>query len=157
MKIAKRMFVLLIGVLLVAACAHQPNTAGKLISYKNDCVPVSVEEAAPLPKLANIKEIVYFDFDKREVREDSLPIIDKVAGLMKENPDTVLLLAGHTDKYGSDAYNMVLSKDRAETVKSLLVSKGVPADKIQTEWFGKGDLISKINKENRRVLILSVE
>ena len=154
MRIAKVLVVLMMVALFSMACAQTV----KRIADQPGYGVVSVEEkAAPLPKIAKIQEIVYFDFDKKVVREDSLQTLDKVAELMKANPDTALVLAGHTDNYGSDEYNVGLSKARAETVKAELVARGVPADMIKTEWFGKGNLISKINKENRRVLILSVE
>jgi len=155
MRIAKLLVVLMMVAMFSMACSQ---TGDKRIADQPGYGVVSVaEKAAPLPKIAKIQEIVYFDFDKKVVREDSLQTLDKVAELMKANPDTVLALTGHTDKYGSDEYNLSLSKARAETVKAELVSRGVPADMISIEWFGKGNLISKIHKENRRVLILSVD
>ena len=149
--------VIVIGLLMVVGCAtYYPNPV-KPVMTKACEVSVAEIQAAPLPKIAQIKEIVYFDFDKDVVRKDSVPILDKVAEAVKANPDTVLLLKGHTDKWGTDAYNMGLSKRRADSVKAELVSRGLKADMIKTEWFGESDLISKINRENRRVVILTVE
>ena len=146
---------LLVIVALSFGCAEQQR---KIIADQPGYGIVSVEAPpAALPKVANIKEIVYFDFDRVKVMEDSLPTLDKVADLMKANPDTFLVLSGHTDKIGSDNYNLGLSRDRAQTVKNELVDRGVPADMIKMTWFGKNDLISQINKENRRVLILGVD
>ena len=77
---------------------------------------------------------------------------------MKKNPDTVIALKGHTDKYGADDYNQTLSENRANAVKAALVDEGVPAGSIKSvEGFGKTQLIPNLsNRENRRVLILSI-
>jgi len=155
MKFAKLLAVLVMVGLMTFACAEQQR---KIIADQPGYGVVSVEAPpAALPKVAEIKELVYFDFDKHEVLADSLPTLDKVADLMKANPDTFLVLSGHTDKVGSDNYNLDLSKDRALTVRNELVDRGVAKDMIKITWFGKNDLISKINKENRRVLILGVD
>jgi len=158
MKIFKLsiMFLTILSLVVTFACAKQNP---KIIADQPGYGVVSVVEPAPapLPKVANIKEVVYFNFDKKEVVADSLPILDKVAALVKANPDTALVLNGHTDKFGSDEYNLELSKARTETVKAELVSRGVEQNMIKVVWFGKADLVSKIHKENRRVLILSID
>ena len=78
---------------------------------------------------------------------------------MKAHPDTILALKGHTDHYGADDYNMTLSLNRANAVKAALVDEGVAADSIKSiEGFGKTQLIPNLtNRENRRVLILSID
>ena len=78
---------------------------------------------------------------------------------MKANPDTVLALDGHTDKYGAEDYNITLSLNRANAVKDALVDEGVPADSIaKVQGWGKQQLIPDLtNRENRRVLILSID
>jgi OOP family OmpA-OmpF porin len=50
---------------------------------------------------------------------------------------TMVLVNGHTDRIGTQQYNQRLSEKRAEAVKTYLVSKGVPADKIQATGYGK--------------------
>ncbi len=150
MRIAKLLTLLLLVGFFAASCTTSPTVVGEVATASCDAIPVA-------PTTIEIKEIVYFDFDKRVVRDDSRPILDKVAAYLKKYPDTKLLLKGHTDKWGPAEYNVTLSKDRAEHVKAELVKLGVPADQIETKWVGKTDLISKIHKENRRVVILSVE
>jgi len=56
---------------------------------------------------------------------------------MNENPTLKLKIEGHTDNAGNDDANMKLSEDRAEAVKTYLVSKGISADRITAEGFGE--------------------
>ena len=111
-----------------------------------------------IPNATNIREKVLFDFDSYTLDAEAESIVEKVAELMKAHPDTLLALKGHTDHYGSDEYNQVLSENRADAVKASLIDEGVPAESITSvEGFGKSQLIPNLtNRENRRVLILSI-
>ena len=76
---------------------------------------------------------------------------------LRLNPDKNILLEGHTDDVGSEDYNLVLSKKRAESVKSALINKGVSADRIKTKGCGSSQPLSTNNFDdelktlNRRV------
>jgi len=145
------------GTLLAMGCAQ---TGDKRVADQPGYGVVSVE-AAPAPvqaKVAQIKEKVLFAFDSYKLDAEAESTVEKVAALMKANPDTVLALKGHTDKYGPDDYNQTLSENRANAVKDALIKEGVAADSIATvEGFGKTQLIPDLtNRENRRVLILSI-
>lgn len=96
-----------------------------------------------------------FDFGKSTIRSTSFPSLNRVADLLKSK-DFSLKLAGHTDNVGSDAANLKLSKDRAESVKSYLVSQGANSSRIEATGYGESQPISS-NKtaagrqNNRRV------
>lgn len=96
-----------------------------------------------------------FDFGKATIRPSSFPSLDKVAELLV-NKNFSLKLAGHTDNVGSDAANLKLSKDRAESIKTYLVSKGANASRIEATGYGESQPIAT-NKtaagrqQNRRV------
>jgi len=96
-----------------------------------------------------------FDFAKSTIRSSSYPSLNRVADLLKSK-DFSLKLAGHTDNVGSDAANLQLSKDRAESVKSYLVSQGANPSRIEATGYGENQPIST-NKtasgrqNNRRV------
>lgn len=96
-----------------------------------------------------------FDFAKATIRPSSYPSLNRVADLLKSK-DFSLKLAGHTDNVGSDAANLKLSKDRAESVKSYLVSQGANPSRIEATGYGESQPISS-NKtasgrqNNRRV------
>ncbi|MEQ9491532.1 MAG: OmpA family protein [Alphaproteobacteria bacterium] len=89
---------------------------------------VQVVKAAPTePKLPTY--LVFFDWDKSEITSEGSVIID---AFMKQVNGTgrTIQVSGYTDTSGSNAYNMKLSESRAESVKKLLVTHGVPADTI---------------------------
>jgi OOP family OmpA-OmpF porin len=96
-----------------------------------------------------------FDFGKATIRAHSFPSLDRVAQLLV-NKNFSLKLAGHTDNVGSDAANLKLSKDRAESIKSYLVNKGANASRIEATGYGESQPIAT-NKtaagrqQNRRV------
>lgn len=96
-----------------------------------------------------------FDLNKSTIRSKSYPTLNRVADLLKTK-DFSLKLAGHTDSQGSDALNMALSKDRAESIKAYLVSQGVNASRIEATGYGEAQPIAT-NKtaagrqKNRRV------
>ncbi|MBE7179582.1 MAG: OmpA family protein, partial [Mucilaginibacter polytrichastri] len=80
---------------------------------------------------------------------------------MEKNPDTDILIVGHTDGVGSDSYNMDLSQRRAKSVKSLVVADGVKGSRLRTEGRGKtepiGDNATSAGRaQNRRVEIVIV-
>ncbi len=96
-----------------------------------------------------------FDFGKATIRAHSYPSLDRVAKLLVDK-NFSLKLAGHTDNVGSNDANMKLSKDRAESVKSYLVSKGANASRIEATGYGETQPIAsnktaKGRQQNRRV------
>lgn len=96
-----------------------------------------------------------FDFGKATIRDHSKPSLDKVAELLVAK-NFSLKLAGHTDNVGSADANMRLSKDRAESIKAYLVSKGANASRIEATGYGKEQPIAsnktaKGRQLNRRV------
>lgn len=96
-----------------------------------------------------------FDFGKATIRSSSFPSLDRVANLLVTK-NFSLQLAGHTDNVGSNAANLKLSKDRAESVKAYLVSKGANPSRIAATGYGEGQPIAsnKTNagrQKNRRV------
>ena len=80
---------------------------------------------------------IYFDFDQTDLRHKSVDELDKLVKIMIENPSLVIELGGHTDRRGSDEYNLELSRQRAEIAKQYLVSKGIDASGIKTKGYGE--------------------
>ena len=80
---------------------------------------------------------IYFDSDKADVKPESKPAIDEVAKLLRANPELRVILVGHTDNAGTLAYNLDLSKRRAEAVKAMLVHDyGIAADRLDAAGVG---------------------
>ena len=99
----------------------------------------------------------FFDFDKSVVKSEFQPRIKYAAEIIKQNPGIPLIvIAGHTDSMGTDAYNMGLGKRRAESVRDLLVKFGAPPEKLEVKSYGKTSPIDDNSTEegrarNRRV------
>lgn len=96
-----------------------------------------------------------FDFSKATIRSRSYPSLERVANLLTTK-NFSLKLAGHTDNVGSDAANLRLSKDRAESVKAFLVSKGANASRVEATGYGESQPIATNGtnagrQKNRRV------
>ncbi|WP_316771290.1 OmpA family protein [Pedobacter frigiditerrae] len=96
-----------------------------------------------------------FDLGKATIRAKSYPTLNRVAALLMEK-NFSLKLAGHTDNTGSDALNLRLSKDRAESVKAYLVSQGANASRIEATGYGESQPIATNatpagRQQNRRV------
>lgn len=96
-----------------------------------------------------------FDFAKATIRAHSYPSLERVARLLVDK-NFSLKLAGHTDNVGSNNANLKLSKDRAESVKSFLVSKGANPSRIEATGYGETQPIASNRtaagrQKNRRV------
>jgi OOP family OmpA-OmpF porin len=127
----------------------------------------------PLPKVELVKPVTYiiteadkkivneaiknleFDFNKSTIRSKSYATLNRVAELLISK-NLSLKLAGHTDSRGSEIYNMKLSKERAESVKTYLVSKMVNASRIEATGYGETQPIDSNataagRQNNRRV------
>jgi outer membrane protein OmpA-like peptidoglycan-associated protein len=84
--------------------------------------------------------------------------IDYTARLFREGNPFVMTVAGHTDSTGPDFANLLLSAHRAEAVKQALISRGIPAERLQTQALGESDPAVPAGDEaaeakNRRVRI----
>ncbi len=100
---------------------------------------------------------IKFDFNQATIKPESEPVLKEVGLLLQQQPDLKLLIQGHTDNVGKPAYNLDLSKKRAESVKVYLVQNfKVDAARLTTEGFGDTRPIAKNDTEqgraqNRRV------
>ncbi|MFI4904204.1 MAG: OmpA family protein, partial [Burkholderiales bacterium] len=98
-----------------------------------------------------------FDFDKAVLKPDGKAAIDSeiISKLSQVQKLELVLVTGHTDRIGTQAYNQKLSERRADAVRDYLVSKGVPRDKIETLGMGKTQPIPGVvcNQKALRELI----
>lgn len=105
---------------------------------------------------------VYFNVSKYDLKPESFPELDRLAGVMDENPTMTIKLEGHTDTVGDFDANVELSRNRVDEVKRYLVSKGISADRIETIGYGPSRPINtnkslKERPENRRVEMVVVK
>jgi len=94
--------------------------------------------STPSAELAKLFSNVYFNTDEHVLRKkDYYDSIDQIANYMKKNSNIYIFVSGHCDERASEAYNLALGTRRANTIRSLLVKKGVNPNHIYTISFGK--------------------
>ncbi len=81
---------------------------------------------------------ILFDVNKSDLRPSAKSELDKLSVVLMEKDKTNILVVGHTDSDGSDEYNLKLSEQRASSVRSYLVAKGVTVDRMSMR--GKGEM-----------------
>jgi outer membrane protein OmpA-like peptidoglycan-associated protein len=91
---------------------------------KNGMVPVSATEIAKRLDISGqvILSGILFDFNKSQLKPDSRPALDEIAGFLKQDPARKVYLVGHTDNVGGFDSNMQLSQARADAVVADLVT-----------------------------------
>ncbi|MEN0095837.1 MAG: OmpA family protein [Pedobacter sp.] len=87
-------------------------------------------------KAIEIKNVLY-DFNKATLRPESQVELNKLVGVMKDNPNIKIELSSHTDSIGSQAYNLKLSQDRAQACVDYIISKGIAESRIFAKGYGK--------------------
>jgi len=117
--------------------------------------PPAPQAVAPAPK----SYLVFFDFNKSDLTSQAQQIVDQAATNAGPAKVTRLTVTGHTDTVGSDAYNMRLSRRRAESVAARLEKDGIPSSEIEIVAKGKRDLLVPTadgvkEPQNRRVQIV---
>jgi outer membrane protein OmpA-like peptidoglycan-associated protein len=95
---------------------------------------------------------IFFDFDKSVLKPESFPELNRLVSMMNERPTMQVEIAGHTDKIGTEEYNMGLSERRARAVAKHLTDKGISSKRVSVVFFGETKLIDPNgNAKNRRV------
>ena len=129
-----------------------PNEAGP--SDNSGC-PNPTAEA--IEKLNELGAVVQFEFNKSNLRDDAIELLLSVYEIMAKYGNTNFLIEGHTDSSGPKAFNKKLSLERAENVKSHLVSKGVEGDRLSTAGFGEDNPKESNNTRKGRIANRRVE
>jgi peptidoglycan-associated lipoprotein len=86
---------------------------------------------------AAIGQVIYFDYDKDEIRDDQKAALESKVPVLTLNTNIRIRVLGNTDNRGSDEYNLALGQRRAATVKRYLVSRGIAESRIETVSFGE--------------------
>ncbi|HET7098536.1 MAG TPA: OmpA family protein [Casimicrobiaceae bacterium] len=109
-----------------------------IVECDPDLVPKPPPPAPAVQKITLASKAL-FDFDKAVLKPEGKAAIDTeiIAKLRDVQKLELVLVTGHTDRIGTQAYNQKLSERRADAVRDYLVSKGVARDKIETLGMGK--------------------
>jgi outer membrane protein OmpA-like peptidoglycan-associated protein len=97
-----------------------------------------------------------FPFNSTDLLPAGRDNLRNLAASLEANPETEVLIVGHTDAVGSDTYNQSLSEQRATSAAAILASNGIPRDRIRTSGRGELEPIADNESEagrqsNRRV------
>ncbi len=82
-------------------------------------------------------ENIFYDFDKATLRPESKTALDEMAQMLRDNPNVTIEMASHTDRKGSDEYNLDLSHRRAQSVIDYLIAAGISPDRLQPQGYGE--------------------
>ena len=144
-------------------------TAGALIGHKMDKQAAEIKQTVPGATvtragegiIVNFSSGILFDTDKSDVKADAKTNLQNLATSLQNNPETNILIVGHTDNTGSDAHNMDLSIQRAQAVKSVIIGDNVSGSRLSIQGKGETEPIGDNNTvagraQNRRVEIVIV-
>lgn len=144
------------GIELVVEEEPEPEVeTPEVVEETKAAVPVVAEEEIELPN-------VYFDFDKHNIKSEFFKRLDEAAELLTRRTDLRIMVAGHTDAYGTNPYNVALGQRRYTEVYNYLLNKGVSADQMEFKTFSE-DLPIASNRTiqgrafNRRVELYFID
>ncbi|MGH1536482.1 MAG: peptidoglycan-associated lipoprotein Pal [Gammaproteobacteria bacterium] len=87
--------------------------------------------------IAQSGNVVYFDYNSAEIRDESLPLIMAAAETLTTNPAAQLRLEGHADERGTREFNLALGEQRAQTVRDLIMLQGVSGNQLDIVSYGE--------------------
>jgi outer membrane protein OmpA-like peptidoglycan-associated protein len=134
-------------------------TAGKVIDIELRLERVKNEDLAD--RLENEGKVdlygIYFDTDKATLRPESEATLNQVLAMLKGKPGLRIEIGGHTDSQAGDAYNLDLSKRRAQSVMKWLTDKGIAATRLTAQGFGESQPVADNETAAGRALNRRVE
>lgn len=116
----------------------QPAIVRQVIPQPTPPKPQAVPQPAPEPQAVPVEfPTVYFDFARSNLTATARSSLDDLASVLDMQKDLNLVVEGHTDWVGSDNYNLLLSTDRAASVKRYLIDSGIEASRIKLSGMGE--------------------
>ena len=94
-------------------------------------------EQAAIAELERLGKVIYFDYDKAEIKSEFVPVVAAHAKFLAGKATRKIRLEGHTDERGSREYNIGLGERRAQAVRRALMLQGVAEDQITTISYGE--------------------
>ena len=117
--------------------------------------PEPAPAAKPVPKpvieRVTLDADALFDFDQSVLRPAGRAALDDFVGRIKGIEPETITAVGHTDRFGSEAYNQRLSEQRVEAVKTYLVGKGIEPNRMHTEGKGESQPVTKSGESDGAV------
>ena len=97
-----------------------------------------------------VVENIFYDFDKATLRPESKTALDEIVAMLNENPHVSIEMGSHTDRKGSDEYNIALSERRAQSVIDYLIKAGIEPDRLSPKGYGESvpkTVTKRINRD----------
>ncbi len=139
---------------------------GAIIGNKMDKQARKITEALPGAEVERVGEgirmvlkedAIRFNLNKSTLTTQAKANLDKLVPVFKEYAETNIDIFGYTDSTGNPDYNLKLSKERAESVKTYLISKGLVAIRLKTSGLGVADPIATNDTDEGRSINRRVE
>lgn len=135
------------GIIDLLAASEAVGVTGKI---RNKVTLSSIAELVASGESIRINN-VFFDYDATTLRPESKRQLDRLASLLVQYQDFGVSISAHTDDRGDDAYNLALSRRRADAVLRYLDSKGFSSKRITSEGFGeRKPAVPNDSDENRQ-------
>lgn len=107
-------------------------------------MPMPMPPAGPsAATVATMEARIHFAYDQAALTDSARAVLDAKVPIFRANPDMVVVIVGHTDQFGSDAYNLGLGQRRAEATKAYLVNQGIDAGRIFVESRGEREPLTQ--------------
>ena len=108
----------------------------------------ATRERAAAAARATLEELVFFDYDKSDVRDDAAAVLRRKADVLRASPQVQLRIEGHADERGSTEYNLALGNRRAESVRQFLVGFGLPEGRFSIISYGEERPLENASNES---------
>jgi outer membrane protein OmpA-like peptidoglycan-associated protein len=139
--------------------------AGAIIGHQMDQQAKELDQSIPGAKIERVGEGIevtfdsglLFDFDSDRIKPEAAKNLQELANSLNKFGNSNLLIVGHTDSQGEDAYNMSLSQRRANAASAYLQSQGVPSARISTSGRGESEPVATNDTDAGRQLNRRVE
>ncbi|KAA6431206.1 OmpA family protein [Rufibacter glacialis] len=108
-----------------------------------DTIQIEMVLDRDTPNQPIVLENIYYDLDKHTLRPESIAELDKVVGMLRDNPTIRIELSSHTDSRESHKYNLMLSQLRAASAVKYIISQGIDAKRVVDKGYGETKLLNR--------------
>jgi OOP family OmpA-OmpF porin len=108
--------------------------------------PAPIVRPAPMPQKMSFSADALFAFDKAIIKPEGKVMLNDLASQLNGTTYDTIMVTGHADRFGSDAYNQKLSTRRSTAVKDYLVSQNIPASRIDAQGKGETQPVTKADE-----------
>jgi outer membrane protein OmpA-like peptidoglycan-associated protein len=134
----------------------QSTGSGLVFDQLSPKSPVVIPELFPLSQSASLDKKdsprpyllpIFYEYNSEQLSTGSLQALQQLHFFLLENPGLIIEIGAHTDARGSEDYNLILSRKRAEAVRRWLVNRGIQADRLIAKGYGESRIINHCKNE----------